>query len=41
MDKRTTKILDWIYDAQEVMLIINGVMLFGIVCYLMLWPILR
>ncbi len=34
MDKRTTKILDWIYDAREVMLIINGVMLFGIICYL-------
>jgi hypothetical protein len=34
MDKRTIKILDWIYGAREVMLIINGVMLFGIVCYL-------
>ena len=34
MDKRTSKVLDWIYDAREVMLIINGVMLFGIVCYL-------
>ena len=34
MDKRTTKILDWIYAAREVMLIINGVMLFGIICYL-------
>ena len=34
MDNRTTKILDWIYAAREVMLIINGVMLFGIICYL-------
>jgi hypothetical protein len=34
MDKRTTKMLDWIYAAREVMLIINGVMLFGIICYL-------
>lgn len=34
MDNRTIKILDWIYGAREVMLIINGVMLFGIVCYL-------
>jgi hypothetical protein len=34
MDNRTTKMLDWIYAAREVMLIINGVMLFGIICYL-------
>lgn len=34
MDNRTTKILDWIYGAREVMMIINGVMLFGIICYL-------
>ncbi|MEE9353337.1 MAG: hypothetical protein V3U94_02820 [Candidatus Thorarchaeota archaeon] len=35
MDKRTNKILDWIYGAREVMLIINAIMLFGIVCYLL------
>ena len=35
MDKRTNKMLDWIYAAREVMLIINAIILFGIVCYLL------
>ena len=35
MDKRTDKMLDWIYGAREVMLIINAIVLFGIVCYLL------
>ena len=39
MDKRTIKMLDkmldWMYAAREVILIINAIMLFGIVCYLL------
>lgn len=37
MDNRTNRILDWIYAAREVMLVINAVMLFGIVCYLLFY----
>ena len=34
MDKKGNKILDWIYAAREVVIIINAIVLFGIVCYL-------